>query len=127
MPPEPTRTLAILVVDDNVDAAEVLALALEELGFVVEMANDGPSALEVARRLSVDLVFLDIGLPVMDGYEVARLLRAEARFAATRIVALTGYDDVEDRERSLASGFDAHVVKPLDLNELPALMARLRA
>jgi DNA-binding response OmpR family regulator/anti-sigma regulatory factor (Ser/Thr protein kinase) len=108
----------VLVVDDNTDAAEMLKRALETLGFVVEVAHDGPSALERCARFDPAIAVLDIGLPVMDGYELARRLRANC--PDIRLIAVTGYGLESDRERSSSAGFDDHLVKPIDL----ALLAR---
>ena len=118
-PAEPAKTrsatpLRILVVDDNVDAADSLVQVLELLGHVAEAAYDGPSGVAGAVRYRPDLVFLDIGLPDMDGYAVARALRAAPEAAGARIVALSGYAQDADRARSREAGFDDHLMKPLD-------------
>ncbi len=104
----------ILVVDDNVDAADSLAVLLRHQGQDVRVAHDGPSALDAARTDPPEMVFLDIGLPGMDGYEVARRLRANPALAGAKLVALTGYGQEEDRRRSQEAGFDLHLVKPAD-------------
>jgi PAS domain S-box-containing protein len=108
--------LRILVVDDNVDGAKSLALLLRlEGGHEVRVAHDGPAALELARDFHPDVVFLDIGLPKgMDGYEVARRLRQQPGLGEALLVALTGFGQEEDRRRSLAAGFHAHLVKPVN-------------
>jgi len=109
----------ILVVDDNVDAAESIADFLRELGFEVEMAHDGPSALTIAQAFKPNICLVDIGLPVMDGYEVAQRLRSSNALPANaRIIALTGYGQDSDRRRSLEAGFDTHLVKPVSLDVL---------
>ncbi|HVZ72099.1 MAG TPA: ATP-binding protein [Polyangia bacterium] len=106
----------ILVVDDNEDAASTLAEFLEDLGCEVQVAHDGPSGLERARTFRPDIGLLDIGLPLMDGYALARAIRGLAEMPeGLRLVAITGYGQDSDRSRSLASGFDNHIVKPLDL------------
>ena len=103
----------ILVVDDNVDAATSLARLLSRLmGQEVRVAHDGPTALEVAGAFRPELVLLDIGMPGMDGHEVARRLRGRPEFEETLIVALTGWGQEADVERSRAAGFDHHLVKP---------------
>jgi signal transduction histidine kinase/DNA-binding response OmpR family regulator len=118
----------ILVVDDNVDAATALADALTLLGHQVLVAHDGPQALAAAEGFRADTALLDIGLPVMDGYELARLLRelwADRPGQAgqpIRFVAITGYGQESDKERARAAGFDAHLVKPIDLAVLAALL-----
>jgi CheY-like chemotaxis protein len=114
----------VLVVDDGVGAARMLQMLVKRLGpHEVEIAYDGPSALEAAQRFSPDLVLLDIGLPRMDGYEVARRLREFEEFAGATLVALTGYSHEEDRRRSSDAGFDEHVVKPIELETLKKLLA----
>jgi len=108
----------ILVVDDNVDAAQMLAVALSGMGHRTQIAYDGPSAIEAARRFSPDLALLDIGLPVMDGYELAARLRTLPGLASVRLIALSGYGQESDRARSRAAGFDGHLVKPVELDAL---------
>jgi CheY-like chemotaxis protein len=104
----------ILIVDDNVDAAVVTARVLAGVhGQEVEVAHDGPSALEAAERFLPEVVLLDIGLPGMDGHEVARRLRGRPRFEHTTLVALTGWGQESDRRRSQEAGFDHHLVKLL--------------
>jgi two-component system CheB/CheR fusion protein len=120
--PKPSRR-RILVVDDNVDAAESLALLLQVQGHEVEVAHDGPLALKTAERFRPEVVLLDIGLPRMDGYQLARLMREQPWGNGTLIVALTGYGQDEDRQRSAAAGFNAHLVKPVDLECLAQLLA----
>jgi two-component system CheB/CheR fusion protein len=118
-----TGGLRILVVDDNHDAAESLALLLQIDGHEVWMAHDGPAGLEMARAKRPDAVLLDIGLPGMDGYAVARTLRRSAESGQARLIALTGYGQREDREKSSAAGFDAHLLKPVDIDLLQRLLA----
>jgi CheY-like chemotaxis protein len=112
---EPAPT-SVLLVDDNQDAAEMMAELLRVMGHEVTVAHDGPSALAVMEDLAPAVALLDIGLPVMDGYELARQLRR--RHPEMRLVALTGYGQESDRIQSRNAGFDAHLVKPVDL---PAL------
>jgi PAS domain S-box-containing protein len=112
----------ILVVDDNVDAADSMAMLLRMVGHEVHIEHDGNAALEHASRTTPDIILLDIGLPGMDGYGVARHLRARPEGQGLRIYALTGYGQEEDRRRSLASGFDGHLVKPVLPAELLALV-----
>jgi signal transduction histidine kinase/ActR/RegA family two-component response regulator len=114
----------VLVVDDNRDAADSLALLLQAMGHEVATAYDGAEALAQSGRLRPDAVLLDLGLPEMDGYEVARRLRREPGLRGVLLVALTGYGHEEDRRRTLESGFDAHLVKPADLGVLRDLLAR---
>jgi two-component system CheB/CheR fusion protein len=113
----------VLLVDDNTDMAESMALLLRLEGHEVRTAFDGPGALEAAKTFHPEIVLLDIGLPGLDGYEVARRLRALPELGTPLLVALTGYGQAEDRDRSQAAGFDEHLIKPVDLDRLKALMA----
>jgi CheY-like chemotaxis protein len=115
----------VLVVDDNEDAARTLAAYLEGLGHTVRIANDGPGALRIAAQFAPDAVLLDIALPVMDGYEVARRLREQSGAERTCLIAVTGYGQRSDRARTDAAGFDTHLAKPVDLPSLTALLDRL--
>jgi PAS domain S-box-containing protein len=116
--------LRVLVVDDNVDAANTLAMLLEINGHRVYTAHDGPAAIESSRAHKPDVMLLDIGLPGMDGYEVARRLRALPELSGAVLVALTGYGQDEDRRRSAAAGFDHHLVKPVDPQTLIDVLSR---
>jgi two-component system CheB/CheR fusion protein len=113
----------VLVVDDNADAAETLAVTLRLHGHAVRVAHDGTRALALAEEQPPDLIILDIGLPGMDGYQVARTLRGRAATAGVTIAALTGYGQAEDVARALAAGCDLHFVKPVDLPELLDVLA----
>lgn len=104
--------------DDNEDAASLLAEALGKLGHDVRVAGDGPSALEIAPGFAPQVALVDVGLPAMDGYEVARRLRALALPEEVRLVALTGYGHEDARTRSAEVGFAAHLVKPITLEAL---------
>ena len=117
------RPLRILLADDNADAVELLCEILELEGHRVEVAGNGLAALETAARFLPDLAFLDIGMPGLSGYEVARRLRATPALAATRLVAVTGWGTGEDRARSEAAGFDGHLTKPVELDALRAIIA----
>ncbi len=114
----------IVIVDDNRDASELLAGALTEMGHEVGLAHDGPSGLARVVELSPDVVFLDIGLPGMDGYALARRLRQHPGLEAVRLVALTGYGDSAAQQRSAAAGFDDHLIKPATLERIAALIER---
>jgi signal transduction histidine kinase len=116
------RPLLILIVDDNVDAALTLAMFLEELGHRVIVEHGSRTALERARTEHPDVCLLDIGLPEIDGNELARQLRAQTETAAATLIAVTGYGQERDRRNSLAAGFDEHLVKPLDIDRLEALL-----
>jgi len=122
----PPRRLCILVVDDNVDAAQSLAALCEEFGHDVDLAYDGTSALEAARRLRPDIVFADLALPGMDGFELARQLRLESPLRDLVLIAVSGFGNDEDRQRSRAAGFDHHLVKPADPAFIESLLRRLR-
>lgn len=117
--PLPTR---VLLVDDNVDAAETLATFLDMLGMQTRMAHDGPAVLQAAREFEPDVVLLDIGLPGMTGYEVAQQLRADPQLAQVRLIALTGWGAEEDRRRAREAGFDHHLTKPVDVGVLESLL-----
>ncbi|WP_437675503.1 ATP-binding protein [Sorangium sp. So ce131] len=118
------RALRVLLVDDNVDAADGLRRILQLHGHTVAMAHDGPAALEAARASKPDLILLDIGLPGMDGYEVVRLLRAEPEPKRAYIAAVSGYGQDQDRRRSREAGFDAHLTKPVVAEQLLDLVAK---
>jgi signal transduction histidine kinase/DNA-binding response OmpR family regulator len=113
----------VLIVDDNVDAAETLAMMLELLGQETRQAHDGHEALKAAEEYRPDMVFMDIGLPGLTGHEVVARMRRELGMRDAYIVALSGYGTEEDRRKSLESGFDTHLVKPLDPSQLPQLLA----
>jgi len=115
----------ILIVDDNVDALEGLSLLLQTAGFEVLQASDGHKALQVAAASPPDVAFLDIGMPLMDGYEVARRIRAEPWGAHVPLVALSGWGQSEDLRRTRESGFDLHLVKPVSFEAVTDVIARL--
>ncbi|HZR84026.1 MAG TPA: ATP-binding protein [Candidatus Binatia bacterium] len=119
------RPARIVVVDDNTDAAESLTMLLELLGHDVAVAHDGPTAIALAQNRRPDVMLVDIGLPGIDGYDVARAVRRDPDLARTFLVALTGYGRDEDRTRALAAGFDRHFAKPIDVDELTALVAEV--
>jgi PAS domain S-box-containing protein len=121
----PDASRRVLVVDDNRDAADSLALLLKLVMQDVRVAYDGHSALETARTYQPDLVFLDIGMPGMDGYEVAKVLRREVG-PRVLLIALTGWGQDEDRERTRQAGFDHHVVKPVEPSALQKILAELK-
>ena len=116
----------ILVVDDNHDAAESMRMVLNLLGADVQVANDGPQALDAFEAYRPEVVLLDIGMPGMDGYEVARIIRAKHSEPRPAIVALTGWGQADDRRRSREAGFDHHLVKPADIAALRALLTSLQ-
>ena len=114
----------VLLVDDNLDAVETLGALLTDAGHVVIVAHDGPTALKLAEERPVDLILLDLGLPGMDGFEVARRLRQSGSVRAAVLVAVTGYGGDVDRARSKEAGFDLHMVKPVSIDALHEVMLR---
>jgi two-component system CheB/CheR fusion protein len=119
----PDRRFRVLVVEDNVDAADSLREALELDGHQAQVAYDGPAALAIARALRPDIVICDIGLPGMDGYEVARAFRADEVLKSSYLIALSGYARPEDLQRATEAGFDRHVAKPSSLEKLEHVLA----
>ncbi|HET7342230.1 MAG TPA: response regulator [Methylomirabilota bacterium] len=115
---------SILIVEDNADAREALRMLLELDGHAVEAAAEGVEALEIARAKDLDIALVDIGLPGIDGYEVARRVRARDR-RRPLLIALTGYGQPEDRRRATEAGFDSLLVKPVDPSALSDLLATL--
>ena len=116
------ESLRVLVVDDNEDITQSLAMLLRLMGHEVRTATDGVLALDAAREFSPQVILLDIGLPKLNGYDVARELRAIPALRATIIVACTGYGSADDRQRSLAAGIDRHAVKPVTADTLTAIL-----
>jgi two-component system CheB/CheR fusion protein len=123
VPAKASGTLRVLVVDDNLDAATSLGTLLSLIGHVVTLAPDGPTALALVPAATPDLVLIDIGLPVMDGYALAAALR-DGGLDRAALIALTGYAREDDVRRSLAAGFDDHLVKPVDLETLQRITTR---
>ncbi|HYG76560.1 MAG TPA: PAS domain S-box protein [Planctomycetota bacterium] len=123
--PRPPKARRILVVEDNPDAAESLQMLLTFAGHTVKVAGSGLSALEIAAAWTPDLVICDIGLPQMDGYTVCRKLRELPLMQKTTLIALTGYGQEEDQRRALAAGFNRHLTKPIDPDQLERLVAEI--
>ena len=121
------RTLQVLVVDDNVDAAKILQMLVQECGHRVRMAHTGPTALKTALEHRPDVILLDIGLPLLDGYEVAKRIRQEPKIRDTVLVAITGYEREGYRQRSRQAGFDHHLVKPADFRKVREILAAAAA
>jgi CheY-like chemotaxis protein len=116
-------SLRVLVVDDNRDAADSLGLLLRRAGADVEVAHDGRQALSSVERFRPSVVLLDIGMPGMDGYEVARRIREQPSLSDVMLIALTGWGQDDDRRRSMSAGFDHHLTKPAEMDTLRALLA----
>ena len=119
------RSMRVLVVEDNIDAAETLTMVLAAFGHEIRIANDGHEAVKTAREFQPQVVLLDIGLPGLNGFEVAALLRAEPGLGDAVLIAMTGYGETAARERSKAVGFDHHLVKPVDIDKILAILAGL--
>jgi len=119
------RALRVLIVEDNLDAAEMLELAVARLGHDTRLSHDGATAIEVASQFDPDVVFLDIGLPVMNGYDVARRLREIPELRNLHIAALTGWGQDEDRRKAREAGCDSHLTKPLSPAALEELLAAI--
>ena len=119
----PENRQRVLVVDDSQDGADTLAMVLQTLGADPRVAYDGPSALALLHAHQPTLVFLDLGMPGMDGYEVAEQIRADPGYDEVRLIALTGFGSEEERRRSREAGFDDHCVKPLDPSRLRHILA----
>jgi two-component system CheB/CheR fusion protein len=119
----PQRRRRVVVIEDNKDAADTLKEALLMNGHEVEAAYDGPSGIELVRNFHPEIVICDIGLPTMDGYEVAKTLRADDASRGVYFVALTGYAMPKDLERATAAGFDHHLTKPVSLDVLNRLIS----
>jgi two-component system CheB/CheR fusion protein len=113
----------VLIIEDIADSRSMLATLLSLEGFTVFTAADGLTGLELIEKEKPDVAIVDIGLPGMDGYEVARRVRAKLPRGTIRLLALTGYGQVEDRERALQAGFDDHLVKPIDPTHLTRVLA----
>jgi len=121
--PEATR---ILIIEDNADVREVLRIQLSLEGHKVQVAEDGEAGVAQATTWAPDVVLVDIGLPGLDGYGVAREIRAKTDGATPLLIALTGYGQAADRVRAVEAGYDAHVTKPVTLQHLAELIARGR-
>lgn len=123
--PIPSAMLRILVVEDNLDAANSMKLLLSRWGHDVRVTYDGPSALEAARLFWPDVVLLDIGLPGMDGWQIASLMREQACTKSAVLLAVTAYGQETDVQRSLTAGLSDHMVKPVDPRELKSVLDHL--
>jgi len=124
-PDSAAGALKVLVVDDNVDAAVTLSMILDATGHATRVAHDGYQALDAARAFLPRVVFLDIGMPGMNGYDTARAMRAMPELAHVTLVALTGWGAESDRRLSKEAGFDHHLTKPVQLSVVEELLAGL--
>jgi CheY-like chemotaxis protein len=115
--------LRVLVVEDNVDTARTLSLLLRGLGCTTQEVHDGPPVIDTAKTFQPDVILLDIGLPGLDGYQIARLIRQTPELSHVRLIAVTGYGQRQDRERSRDAGFDDHLVKPVQFDSLVETLA----
>ena len=120
-----TRARAILVVDDVHDVTEMIELFLRHAGYEVATANSALTALEMARKRRFDMIISDIGMPAMNGYELAAALRSLPNYQKVPMIAVTGYTEYDNRGRSLRAGFSAHLTKPIDPSHLLNLMNEL--
>jgi CheY-like chemotaxis protein len=125
MSDEAATKLRILVADDNPDSATSLSLLLSILGYDTRIANDGVEAFDTASEFRPDVALLDLGMPRLNGYDLARRLRAEPWGSRIALVAVTGWGDSEDRQRTQEAGFDHHLVKPVDPTALTRLLDTL--
>lgn len=114
----------VLLVDDSVDAAEAMSMLLETLGHEVRTLHDGPSALAAVDEFAPEVVILDIGLPGMDGFQIAREMRTRPSTKTALMIALTGYGGESDRQRSRDAGFDFHLVKPVSFTAIEDVIAK---
>lgn len=114
--------MRVLIIEDNQDAADILREVLEMYEHQVEVAHTGPDGLEAAKAFHPEVVLCDLGLPGMDGYAVANAMRKDPDTKGTRLVALTGYGQAEERARARASGFDEHLTKPVGLDEIQRVL-----
>jgi CheY-like chemotaxis protein len=120
-----SRTLRVLVVDDNVDTALSFSMLLNASGHEALTAHDGPTAIKIANEMLPDAILLDIGLPGLNGYEVAKRIRLNPELNNTVLVALTGYGQDEDRQTSMEAGFNFHLVKPASFQQIKTILATI--
>ena len=118
----PNKPKRVVVVDDNRDAADSLAMLIKIAGHLALVAYDTHKGFQLAHESSPDIIFHDIGMPIIDGYAAARRLRSDAKFKETLLVAVTAYDSTSDRKRSLLAGFDLHLAKPVDFDEIKLIL-----
>lgn len=124
--PHDASSLCILVIDDDQDTVDSFAILLQQLGHTVHTARRGAETMALLEEIHPDLVFLDLALPGMDGFEVAKQIRREPRLSETRIIALTGLSEAKHRVRAQYTGFDGYLVKPATLEEIKASIDAVR-
>jgi CheY-like chemotaxis protein len=120
------RGVRVVVADDNADAADSLAALLRAVGHEVRVAHDGQEALDVARSFRPAVALLDIGMPGLNGYEVAKRIRSEPWGGGVLLIAVTGWGQQEDRRRAFEAGFDGHLTKPAQLDDIEVLITKVR-
>ena len=120
---EKTRK-TVLIVDDNRDAADTLAILVRIAGCEASVAYDTETGITLANAAPPDFIFHDIGMPIINGYEAARTFRSSATFASTTLIAVTAYDATEDHRRAKMAGFDAHMSKPIEFEDLKEVLSR---
>lgn len=116
------RAARVMIVDDNLDAAEMLAEILTTAGFKTLALLDAQAVLDQLAQFQPEIILIDIGLPVVDGYELARRIHTQEAFRKVRLIAITGYGRESDRQRALDAGFSDHLVKPIDMKQLESLL-----
>ena len=112
----------VVIVDDNRDAADTLAKLVQIAGHSARVAYDAQTGFRIAQESSPDIIFHDIGMPIVDGYAAARRLRSDAQFKSTLLVAVTAYDRTSDRKSSFLAGFDLHLAKPVEFEEIKLIL-----
>ena len=122
-----TTSVRVLIVDDNAALATTYAWLLEDAGFAVETCHNGVDALQCIERFRPGIVLLDIGMPVMDGLQLCRILRADARWQDLPVIAQSGYGDDAMRARTREAGFDRHLVKPIEFDDLLKTLSEVLA
>ena len=120
--PLPNKIKTIVIVDDNRDAADTLAKLIQIEGHSALVAYDAQTGFDLAQESSPDIIFHDIAMPIVDGYAAARRLRSEAQFKSTLLVAITAHDTTSDRKSAISAGFDLHLAKPVEFDEIKLIL-----
>jgi CheY-like chemotaxis protein len=121
--PQGQRRRSVVVIEDSADIRETLQMLMDFWGHECAMASDGPAGVELVLRTRPEVALIDIGLPGMNGYDVARSIRRSLSNAETRLIAVTGYGQPADRDLALAAGFDAHLLKPIEPDVLQGMLS----